>query len=160
MMKKVTIGAENRLRELCIELPPAPTPLGAYVEAVQTGDLLFLSGMLPIAGGKPQFVGRLGAELDDRAGYAAMRTATLNALAVVKHRLGSLDQVRKIVRTTVYLATAGDSVNQPRVADGASELLRDIFGTEKMSTRLVLGAASIPLSLPVMVDLLFEVESA
>ena len=86
--------------------------------------------------------------------------ATLNALAVVKHRLGSLDRVAKIVRTTVYLATAGDSVNQPQVADGASELLKDIFGAEKMSTRLVLGAASIPLGLPVVLDLLFEVESA
>ena len=161
MSNSISFGsAEDRLRELGIELPPAPAPLGAYVEAVQTGDLLFLSGMLPIAGGKPQFLGRLGAELDDKAGYEATRMATLNALAVVKHRLGSLDRVTKIVRTTVYLATEGDSVNQPRVADGASELLRDIFGTERMSTRMVLGAASIPLNLPVVLDLLFEVKSA
>jgi hypothetical protein len=130
MTKRVTVGAEVRLRELGIELPPAPTPLGAYVEAVQTGDLLFLIGMLPIAGGKPQFLGRLGAELDEKAGYEATR-----------------------------MATAGDSVNHSHVADGASELLKDIFSAEKMSTRLVLGAASIPLGLPVMLDLLFEVES-
>jgi enamine deaminase RidA (YjgF/YER057c/UK114 family) len=153
-------SAENRLRELGIELPSAPTPFGAYVEAVQTGRLLFLSGMLPISGGKPGFVGRLGAELDDQAGREATRMATLNALAAARQHLRSLDRITKIVRTTVYLATSGDFVDQPRVADEASELLRDIFGTEKMSTRLVLGAASIPLGLPVAVDLLFEVESA
>ena len=86
--------------------------------------------------------------------------ATLNALAAARQHLGSLDRITKIVRTTVYLATSGDLVNHPQVADGASELLRDIFGAEKMSTRLVLGAASIPLGLPVVVDLLFEVENA
>ena len=151
-------SAERRLQDLGIVLPSAPHPLGAYVEAVQSGSLLFLSGMLPVSGGKPAFTGRLGAELDDPAGREAMRMATLNALAVVKHHLGSLDRVAKIVRTTVYLATAGDKVNQPRVADGASELLKDIFGAARMSTRLVVGAASIPLGLPVVVDLLFEVE--
>lgn len=151
------VSAESQLQMLGIQLPPAPKPLGAYVEAVQTGDLLFLSGMLPIAGGKPGFVGRIGAELDDKTGREAARMATLNALSVARHHLGSLDRITKIVRTTVYLATSGDAVDQPRVADGASELLKTIFGEERMSTRLVLGAASIPLNLPVVLDLLFEV---
>jgi enamine deaminase RidA (YjgF/YER057c/UK114 family) len=151
--------AEGRLQTLGIALPSAPHPLGAYVEAVQTGNLLFLSGMLPIKEGKPQYVGRLGKELDADAGRDALRTATLNALSVVKAQLGSLDRVGKVVRVGVYLATAGDFYNQPIVADAASELLRDVFGEGKMSVRSVFGVASLPLGLPVMLEVTFEVNN-
>jgi enamine deaminase RidA (YjgF/YER057c/UK114 family) len=151
--------AEGRLQTLGIALPSAPHPLGAYVEAVQTGNLLFLSGMLPIKEGKPQYVGRLGKELDADAGRDALRTATLNALSVVKAQLGSLDRVSKVVRVGVYLATAGDFYNQPIVADAASELLRDVFGEGKMSVRSVFGVASLPLGLPVMLEVTFEVNN-
>jgi enamine deaminase RidA (YjgF/YER057c/UK114 family) len=151
--------AEGRLQTLGIALPSAPHPLGAYVEAVQTGNLLFLSGMLPIKEGKPQYVGRLGKELDADAGRDALRTATLNALSVVKAHLGSLDRVSKVVRVGVYLATAGDFYNQPIVADAASELLRDVFGEGKMSVRSVFGVASLPLGLPVMLEVTFEVNN-
>jgi enamine deaminase RidA (YjgF/YER057c/UK114 family) len=150
--------AEGRLQELGIVLPNPPHPLGAYVEAVQSGNLLFLSGMVPIKDGKPQYVGRLGKELDVDAGRDALRSAALNALSVAKAHLGSLDRVSKVVRVGVYLATAGDFYNQPIVADGASELLRDVFGEGKMSVRSVLGVASLPLGLPVMLDVTFEVD--
>jgi enamine deaminase RidA (YjgF/YER057c/UK114 family) len=113
-------GAERRLQDLGIVLPNAPHPLGAYVEAVQSGSLLFLSGMLPIKDGKPQYVGRLGKELDADAGRDALRTATLNALSAAKEHLGSLDRVSKVVRVGVYLATSGDFYNQPIVADAGS----------------------------------------
>src|SRR6201986_5690751 len=89
--------AERRLRNLGISLPNAPHPLGAYVEAVQTGNLLFLSGMLPVKEGKLQHVGRLGKELDETAGRDALRTATLNALAAARAHLGSLDHVTRVV---------------------------------------------------------------
>jgi enamine deaminase RidA (YjgF/YER057c/UK114 family) len=148
---------ECRLKDLGIELPNAPRPLGAYVEAVQSGSLLFLSGTLPIKDGKPQYIGRLGKELDADAGRDALRTATLNALSAAKQHLGSLDRVSKVVRVGVYLATSGDFYNQPMVADAASELLRDVFGEEKMSVRSVLGVASLPLGLPVMLEVTFEV---
>ena len=140
-------------------LPNAPRPLGAYVEAVQSGNLLFLSGMLPIKDGKPQYVGRLGKELDADAGRDALRTATLNALSAAKEHLGSLDRVRKVVRVGVYLATSGDFYNQPIVADAASELLRDVFGEDKTSVRSVFGVASLPLGLPVMLEVTFEVNN-
>jgi enamine deaminase RidA (YjgF/YER057c/UK114 family) len=117
-------SAERRLQGLGIVLPNAPHPLGAYVEAVQSGNLLFLSGTLPVKDGKLQYVGRLGDELDSDAGRDALRTATLNALSAAKEHLGSLDRVRKVVRVGVYLATSGDFFNQPVVADAASELLR------------------------------------
>jgi len=140
-------------------LPIAPRPLGAYVEAVQSGNLLFLSGMLPIKDGKPQYVGRLGEELDTGAGRDALRTATLNALSAAKEHIGSLDRVSKVVRVGVYLATSGDFYNQPMVADAASELLRDVFGEDKTSVRSVFGVASLPLGLPVMLEVTFEVNN-
>jgi enamine deaminase RidA (YjgF/YER057c/UK114 family) len=152
-------NAERRLQDLGIVLPNPPHPLGVYVEAVQTGSLLFLSGMLPIKDGKAQYIGRLGKELDADAGRDALRTATLNALSAAKELLGSLDRVSKVVRVGVYLATSGDFYNQPIVADAASEFLRDVFGEGKTSVRSVFGVASLPLGVPVMLEVTFEVSS-
>jgi enamine deaminase RidA (YjgF/YER057c/UK114 family) len=153
------VSAERRLQNLGIVLPNVPHPLGAYVEAVQSGQLLFLSGMLPVKDGKLQFVGRLGKELDESAGRDALRIATLNALSAVKEHIGSLDRVTKVIRVGVYLATYGDFYNQPIVADAASELLRDVFGEDKTSVRTVIGVASLPLDLPVMLEVTFEVNN-
>jgi enamine deaminase RidA (YjgF/YER057c/UK114 family) len=151
--------AERRLKDLGIALPTAPHPLGAYVEAVQSGSLLFLSGMLPVKDGKAQYVGRIGKELDEDAGRDALRTATLNALSAAKAHLGSLDRITKVVGIRVYLATAVDFSHQPLVADAASELLRDLFGEDKMSVRSVLGVTSLPLNAPVMLEVTFEVDN-
>jgi enamine deaminase RidA (YjgF/YER057c/UK114 family) len=152
-------SAERRLRDLGVVLPNAPRPLGAYVESVQSGSLLFLSGMLPVKDGKLQSIGRLGKELDESAGRDALRTATLNALSAAKAHLGSLDRVTRVVSVRVYLATDGDFYNQPIVADAASDLLRDIFGADKMSVRSVLGVTALPLGAPVMLEVTFEVEN-
>ena len=149
--------AEQRLQDLGIVLPKAPHPLGAYVEAVQTGSLLFLSGMLPVKDGKLQYIGRLGKEFEAEAGRDALRTSAMNALSTAKEHLGSLDRVTKVVSVKVYMATFGDFYNQPIVADAASELLRDVFGEDKMSVRSVLGVASLPLGTPVMLEVIFEV---
>ena len=150
---------ERRLLELGIELPQPPTPFGAYVEAVVTGNLLFLSGMLPVIGHEPKFVGRLGKELDANAGRDAVRLAALNVLSAARQKLGSLDKVTRVVRLCVYLATYGDFFDQPKVADAASELLRDVFGEDKKSVRMVLGVASLPLGMPVAVEVILEVEA-
>ena len=152
-------SAERRLEELGIQLPAPPSPFGNYVEAVQTGNLLFLSGMLPVEDHKPKYVGRLGKELDAEAGRDASRTAALCALAAAKQALGSLDRVTRVVRLGVFLATAGDFFDQPRVADGASDLFHDIFGDGKTSVRLVIGVASLPLGMPVELELIFEVSN-
>jgi len=152
-------NAELRLRELGIELSSPPTPFGAYVEAVKTGNLLFLSGMLPANGHEPKFVGRLGKELDANAGREAVRVAALNVLSATREKLGSLDKVTHVVRLCIYLATDGDFFDQPKVADAASELFRDVFGEDKTSVRMVLGVASLPLGMPVAVEALLEVEA-
>jgi len=152
-------GAEQRLKELGIQLPAPPEPFGIYAEAVQSGNLLFLTGMLPTEGRVPKFIGRLGAELDVTVGHKAARLAALNALAVARQHLGSLDKVARIVRLGVAVATSGDVREQPRVADGASELLQDVFGKAKNPSRLVYGVASLPLGTPVELELIFEISS-
>jgi enamine deaminase RidA (YjgF/YER057c/UK114 family) len=150
-------SAEQRLKELGIKLPAPPEPFGTYAEAVRTGNLLFLTGMLPTEGREAKFVGRVGAELDVDAGRKAARLAALNGLAVAREHLGSLDQVTRIVRLGVSVATSGDVREQPKVADGASELLQDVFGKNKNPSRLVYGVASLPLGTPVELEIIFEV---
>jgi len=148
--------AEQRLKELGIQLPTPPEPFGVYAEAVQTGNLLFLTGMLPTVGREAKFIGRIGAELDVEAGHKAARLAALNGLAVARQHLGSLDKVTRIVRLGVSVATSGDVRDQPKVADGASELLQDVFGKSKNPSRLVYGVASLPLGTPVELEIIFE----
>ena len=152
-------GAEQRLQELGIKLPAPPKPFGTYAEAVQTGNLLFLTGMLPTEGRAAKFVGRIGAELDLDAGRQAARLAALNLLAVAREHLGSLDKVTRIVRLGVSVATSGDVRDQPKVADGASELLQEVFGEDKNPCRSVYGVASLPLGTPVELDVIFEVSN-
>jgi len=148
---------EQRLKELGINLPAPPEPFGTYVEAVRTGNLLFLTGMLPTEGRRAKFIGRVGAEFDVEAGRKAARLAALNALAVACGHLGSLDKVTRIVRLGVSVATSGDVREHPKVADGASELLQDVFGKDKNPSRLVFGVASLPLGVPVALEMIFEV---
>ena len=152
-------SAEQRLKELGIKLPTPPQPFGIYVEAVQTGHLLFLTGMLPTEGRVAKFVGRVGAELDVETGRKAAYLATLNVLAVAREHLGSLDRVSRIVRLGVSVATSGDVRDQPKVADAASELLQSIFGENKNPCRLVYGVASLPLGTPVELEIIFEVSN-
>ena len=150
-------GAEQRLKELAIKLPVSPKPFGTYVEAVQTGKLLFLTGMLPTEGRGAKFIGHVGAELDVEAGRKAAHLAALNVLAVARQHLGSLDKVTRVVRLGVAVATSGDVREQPRVADGASELMQEVFGKDKKPSRLVYGVASLPLGTPVELEVIFEV---
>lgn len=150
-------GAEQRLRELGIGLPVPPEPLGTYAMAVRSAGLLYLTGMLPIEGHAPRHVGRFGSEVDVAQARDAARLAALNALSLVRRQLGSLDRVSRVVRLGVYIATAGDVRNHPKVADGASELLQEVFGRERNPARLVFGVASLPLGCVVELELIFEV---
>jgi enamine deaminase RidA (YjgF/YER057c/UK114 family) len=150
-------GAERRLQEMGIQLQAPPTPFGSYVEALQTGSLLFLSGMLPVVDHKPKYLGRLGKELDAEAGREAAYTAALSALAAARQYLGTLDRVTRVVRLGVFMATSGDFYDQPRVADAVSDLFRDIFGSDKLAVRMVIGVASLPLGMPIELEVIFEV---
>lgn len=150
-------GAEQRLKDLGITLPSPPTPFGNYVEGVRIGKLLYLSGMLPVIDRKPQVIGRLGLELTVDEGRRAAQIATLSALSAIRAELGSLDRVAAVAKLGVYIATSGDFRDHPAVADGASDLLAKVFGAGLLSGRIVLGVASLPLGLPVEIELLVEV---
>ncbi len=150
-------SAERRLSDLGVSLPPPPSPFGAYVEAVQVGNLLFLSGMLPVVGHTPQYVGRVGGALSAQDGQKAAEVACLSALSAAKAHLGLLDRITGVAKLGVYIATEGDFRDHPRVADGASELLVKVFGARMLSGRIVLGVASLPLGMPVEIELVFEI---
>ena len=149
---------EDRLAKLGIRLPDAATPFGAYVPAVQTGNLLFLSGMLATSGHAATMVGVVGKDLDVMAGRKAAYTAALNVLALAKKQLGSLNRVSHVVRLGVYVTASPQFIEHAKVADAASELLRDVFGEETASSRLVFGVASLPLGSPVELEVILEVK--
>ena len=153
----VNASAERRLMELGIKLPRPPTPLGAYVEAVQAGNLLFLSGTLPVEDGVAKFLGRIGGEVSVEDARRATRLAALNAMALAKAHLGSLDRVSRVVRLGVSLVTTTEFREHPKVADAASDLMVSVFGADKTSTRLVYGMASLPVGVCVVLESIFEV---
>lgn len=151
------MSIEERLRTLGIVLPAAPRPVATYIPASLAGDLLFLSGVLPFQDGKLAFTGKLGKELDIQQGYAAARLAALNALAIIQQEMGSLGQVRKIVRLTGHVASADGFSEQPAVVNGASDVLVEILGEVGRHARLALGAAELPLHAPIEIEMIAQV---
>jgi len=150
----------SRLSELGIVLPAPPTPLGTYVESSETGNLLFLSGILPVADGKLAISGRLGDNLSVKQGQEAARIASLKALAAAMQHLGTLDRLKKLVKLTVLIATTEGFTEHAPVADGASDLFVQIFGPKTGHVRLVYGVQSLPIGAPLIVDAIFEIEPA
>ncbi len=147
----------DRLKELGVELPPATVPLAVYRPAVRTGNLIFVSGQVALKDGAVMTPGHLGAEVTVEEGYAAARQCAINGLAAVLALNGTLDRLR-LIRTVGYVSSAPDFVNAPGVVNGASELLRDIFGEDLgIGTRTAIGIASLPVNSPVEVELQFEV---
>ena len=154
----LAVSASSRLSELGIVLPAPPSPLGAYVESSETGNLLFISGTLPIVNRRLAIAGRLGEKLLVRDGQEAARIASLNALAAAKEHLGNLDRLKKLVKLTVLVATTEQFTEHAQVADGASNLFAQVFGTESGHVRLVYGVQSLPLGAAVVVDVIFEIK--
>jgi enamine deaminase RidA (YjgF/YER057c/UK114 family) len=147
----------SRLNELRIALPAPPTPLGAYVEASDAGNLLFLSGTLPVVNGKLALSGRLGEKLSIEDGQKAARIAALNALAIANEHLGGLDRIKKLVKLTVLVATTEAFADHAPVADGASDLFVKLFGHATGHVRLVYGVQSLPIGAPVIVETVFQI---
>ena len=154
--KSVAGSPGLHLSELGIVLPAPPTPLGAYVEASEAGNLLFLSGTLPVVNRKLAISGRLGENLSVKDGQKAARIASLNALAAAKEHLGDLDRLKKLVKLTVLMATTEQFTEKAPVADGASDLFVQLFGREAGHVRLVYGVQSLAVGAPVIVDTIFE----
>lgn len=151
---------ELRIRELGIELPAAPSPLGSYVAAVRTGNLVFLSGMLPLKDGALMRTGKFGAEIDAAQGPELARQCALNALAVLRSHLGSLDRVVRCVKLSGFVASAVDFTAQPGVINGASDFMFEVFGEAGRHARAAVGVGVLPLDAPVEIEFVFEVDSA
>jgi enamine deaminase RidA (YjgF/YER057c/UK114 family) len=147
----------SRVGALGIELPAAPSPLGAYVEASDAGGVLFISGTLPVVKGKLAISGRLGENLTVKEGREAARIASLNALAAAKEHVGDLDRLKKLIKLTVVMATTDHFTDHAAVGDGASELFAQIFGRQPGHTRMVYGVQSLPKGAPVVVETIFEI---
>ncbi len=145
------------MTELGITLPLAPKPVATYIPAVRAGDLLFLSGTGPFKDGAIVYAGKLGKDLTVEQGYEAARLTLLNALAMVRQELGTLDRVTRIVRLTGHVASAEGFSQQPAVINGASDLLVQIFGEAGRHARLALGAAELPLNMAIELELILQV---
>jgi enamine deaminase RidA (YjgF/YER057c/UK114 family) len=146
---------EDRLKDLGYELPAVPRPAGAYVPAVRTGALLFTAGQLPFRGGRLAYTGKVGSDLSTEEAKEAARLCTINALAAVEAEAG-LENARRIVKVTGYVASAAGFSDQPGVMNGASELLGKIFGEKGLHARSAVGVAELPLDAPVEVELVVE----
>ena len=145
--------AEANIKELGIELPPAAAPVGAYVSCVRAGGLVFTAGQLPTKDGRLIAAGKVPTDVPLETAQAAARQACLNALAAVRAELGSLDAVARVLRLNVFVNSADGFTDQAKVANGASQLLVEIFGESGKHTRCAVGAAELPLNAPVELDL-------
>ncbi len=150
-------SAAERLAAMGLTLPPVTAPLAAYVPAVRTNGYVYVSGQVPVAGGKLLAAGKVGGAVSPAEAAGLARTCALNALAAAAAAAGGLDQIRRIVKVTGFVASAPGFNGQPQVVNGASELLIDVFGEDGRHARSAVGVAELPLDAPVEVELIAEV---
>lgn len=152
------MSVEAKMKAMGLELPAPAKPGGVYVPAVRSGDLVFTAGQIPTHGGRLVAAGKVATDVSLAEAQAAARQACLNALAAVKAQIGSLDNLVRIVRVNVFVNSAADFADQAKVANGASELLVELFGEAGRHTRCAIGAAELPLNAPVELDLIVEMK--
>ena len=155
-----TASAEARLAELGIAIPEVVPPLAAYQPAARTGNLVFTAGQLPARDGEMLAVGKLGADVTEEQGYDCARQCALNALAAIRAEVGSLDDIVRVVKVVVFVASTPDFTGQPKVANGASELLGEVFGDAGKHARSAVGVSALPLDVPVEVELVVEIRQS
>jgi enamine deaminase RidA (YjgF/YER057c/UK114 family) len=153
------MSIDQRLAELGITLPEAAAPVAAYVPAVEYGGMLHISGQISFAGDGSLIKGRLGEDMDVDAGIAAARRCGIMLLAQIKAALGSLERVERVVKLGVFVNSAPGFVDQPKIANGASELMQDVFGDIGKHARSAVGVAVLPLGVAVEVDAIVAVKS-
>ncbi len=153
----MTIKAEDRLKELGIDIPQVQTPLGAYVPAVITGHLIYISGQLPMVSGELTLKGKVGSEISLEQGMEAARRASVNAVAVLKNELGDLDRIERIVKITGYVASAPGFNQQANIMNGASELFFQVFGEAGRHARVAVGVSELPLDAPVEIEVIAQI---
>lgn len=148
---------EKRLKEMGLELQKPSAPVGNYVGAVRVGNLLFVSGHGPRRDGKLAMVGKLGREITLEQGYEAAQIVILNSLGTVKTELGDLDRVKRVVKLLGMVNCTADFKEQPKVIDGASDLLVKLYGEAGRHARSAVGMQSLPFNIPVEIEMVLEV---
>lgn len=148
---------EQRLEAMGLSIPEVPKPVAAYVPAVRSGQHVFTSGQLPMRAGELMSVGKVGGEVTAEEAYACAQQCALNAIAAVKSIVGELSEVKRVVKVVAFVASTPDFTGQPGVANGASELLGEVFGEAGVHARSAVGVPALPLDAPVEVEILVEV---
>jgi enamine deaminase RidA (YjgF/YER057c/UK114 family) len=151
------VSVQDRLEELGIELPPAAKPVASYVPVAQGNGLAFVAGQVPLEDGKPLTTGRVGESVSLEQGQELARRCALQALAALNDALGSLDRVRRILKVTVWVASGEGFFDQPKVANGASDVLVEVFGEAGKHARAAVSAPSLPLGAPVEVEVIADI---
>jgi len=151
-------GIDKRLQELDIKLPVPPDPLGAYVPAVRSGHLLYISGQLPLRDGNLIFKGKVGDQVSEEEAYQAARVASINALAVIAKELGGFDRLKQIVKLTGYIASAQGFNAQAAVVNGASDFFFEVLGDAGKHARVAVGVSELPADSPVEIEVIAEIE--
>lgn len=146
-------SAEARLARMGIQLPDVPKPVAAYVPGVRVGNLIFTSGQIPLRAGEVAYRGKVGRDLSVEEGYQAARLCAVNCLAVVKSLAGDLDRVERVVKVTGFVNCLPDFTDQPKVLNGASELLKEVFGEAGQHARAAVGSSALPLDAATEVEL-------
>lgn len=153
-----SVDIEKKIEALGLELPEVPQPVASYIPAVHSGNYVFTSGQLPVIKGELKRRGKVGSDLSIEEGYECARVAALNCLAAVKSVVGALDRMRRVVRVVGFVNSAPGFEDQPKVINGASDLLVEIFGDQGKHARLALGTNELPLGAPVEVEMVVEVQ--
>jgi enamine deaminase RidA (YjgF/YER057c/UK114 family) len=149
---------EDRLRKLGISLPRAPEPLGSYIPCIRTGNLVFLSGILPLVGGKLIRTGRVGETVSLEEAREDAKAAAVNGLSVLKSSIGNLQDVERCIKITGFIASAPDFVQQPQVLNAASDFICEVFGERGRHARAAIGVTVLPLNSPVEIEFIFEIK--
>ena len=148
---------EEKLVALKVFLPSPPKPAGSYIPVVRTGNLVFVSGQIPVKDGKVQFQGKVPTNISVEGAQSAAKLCIINALAQLKAEIGTLDKIAKIVKVSGFVNSAPEFTDQPKVINTASDFLFDIFGEKGKHSRIAVGVASLPLNSAVEIDLIAEV---
>lgn len=158
-LKEKTIKVEQKLKELGIEIPKVTAPLGSYKPAVISGNLIFVSGQLPLKDGTLLLKGKVGAEVSIEDGIEAARVAAINSVSVMKNELGNLNRITRVIKVTGYVSSAPGFDMQAKVINGASDLFYEIFGEIGRHARAAVGVYELPLGAPVEIEVIAEISS-
>ncbi|MBP2664575.1 MAG: endoribonuclease family protein [Firmicutes bacterium] len=150
---------EAKVKEMGLTVPEVAKPVAAYVPSIRVGDYVYTSGQIPFVEGKLAYAGKIGKDLSLEQGYEAAKVCALNCLAAAKSVIGSLDNIEQIVKVVGFVNSAPGFVDQPKVINGASELIGTIFGKQGEHTRSAVGVPELPINAAVEVEMIFKVKS-